>query len=142
MGRLSQAGPMPAHSASSFSLKVDGILPMLEMFVALTLFFCLMVYALLIAPSEPQQKYAPVIVATLGWAALHYSFLFMQSASAFWVHNRLRLKGGSDQYADFIRTKYASPPKGLIFFMDRAVGNLLEQTPPFLTGLWLHAVFA
>ena len=23
--------------------------------------------------------------------------------------------------------------------MDRTVGNLLEQTPPFLLGLWLHA---
>ena len=31
---------------------------------------------------------------------------------------------------------------GLIFVMDRTVGNLLEQTPPFLLGLWLHAMAA
>lgn len=24
---------------------------------------------------------------------------------------------------------------------DRAVGNYLEQTPPFLVALWLHAAF-
>ena len=31
---------------------------------------------------------------------------------------------------------------GLILTMDRSVGNMLEQTPPFLLGLWLHALVA
>lgn len=31
---------------------------------------------------------------------------------------------------------------GLIFVMDRTVGNMLEQSPPFLLGLWMHALIA
>jgi len=45
----------------------------------------------------------------------------------------------------FAAVKYgprAEVQPGLIFVMDRTVGNLLEQTPPFLLGLWLHAMAA
>ena len=30
--------------------------------------------------------------------------------------------------------------RGIIFCLDRTVGNMLEQSVPFLLGLWLHAV--
>jgi hypothetical protein len=43
---------------------------------------------------------------------------------------------------DFADVKYGSnrAQQGLILTMDRSVGNLLEQTPPFLLALWLHAL--
>ena len=43
----------------------------------------------------------------------------------------------------FAAVKYgprAEVQPGLIFVMDRTVGNLLEQTPPFLLALWVHAL--
>ena len=60
---------------------------------------------------------------------------------------RERSLSGEREFAaiPFAAVKYgqrAEVRPGLIFVMDRSVGNLLEQTPPFLLGLWLHAMAA
>jgi uncharacterized membrane protein YecN with MAPEG domain len=91
---------------------------------------------------------------TLGWNALYYCFLQAQGASAFWVHQALREQGSKSLNTQeqpramvplsFAKVKYGVEwsRSGLIFVMDRSVGNLLEQTPPFLLAVWLHALIA
>ena len=89
----------------------------------------------------------------MGWAALYYCFLQGQAAAAFWVHrvrreeaNATSKSSGASQprtfaVIEFASVKYGadSATGGLRFVMYRSVGNLLEQSPPFLVSLWLHA---
>jgi len=94
----------------------------------------------------------PVILVTLGWCALYYCFLQSQAAAAFWIHKAVRREANKKEdpakdgtrparAIDFAAVKYGrANTTGLIFVMDRSVGNMLEQTPPFLLALWLHAV--
>lgn len=96
----------------------------------------------------------PAILVTIGWCALYFCFLQCQSAAAFWIHKVKREEGGKkDDLAarresgkssgiTFASVKYSgrANTSGLIFVMDRSVGNMLEQTPPFLLGVWLHAI--
>lgn len=102
--------------------------------------------------AEGAHKFKPVMIVTLAWASLYYAFLQAQGASAFWVHRELREKGNRQLYSQekpramvplsFAKVKYGVEwtNSGLIFICDRSVGNMLEQTPPFLLGLWLHAL--
>merc|ERR1712232_269990 len=74
--------------------------------------------------------------------------------AVFWVRKVKREEGGKkDDLAarresgkssgiTFASVKYSgrANTSGLIFVMDRSVGNMLEQTPPFLLGVWLHAI--
>lgn len=123
------------------------------------------------APAEPPRKgppcadmkrFQPVILVTIGWCALYFCFLQGQGAAAFWIHRKRRqsfskkqddpsspgralARPNSGSSIPFASVKYgprAEVQPGLIFVMDRSVGNLLEQTPPFLLGLWLHALAA
>ena len=81
--------------------------------------------------------------------ALYYCFLQGQAAAAFWVH-KLRREAGKEspqphrqlKSLEFADVKYgpARSSAGLILTMDRTVGNFVEQTPPFLLALWLHAM--
>lgn len=91
-------------------------------------------------------EFRPVVLVSLAWAALYYCFLQAQSASAFWVHQQLReagARGGTPPPA-WASLKYdrSQQRRGLIFIMERSVGNMLEQSPPFLLGLWMHAAIA
>ena len=105
------------------------------------------------SPPSEAQRVRPVVLVTLGWCALYYCMLQGQAAAAFWVHRQRREAGKRDEALDrqqsnksisFAEVKYGSARSntGLILTMDRSVGNMLEQTPPFLLGLWLHALVA
>merc|ERR1712023_39298 len=54
------------------------------------------------------------------------------------------LQGRPQKVLTFAEVKYGQSHTnvGLMLTMDRSVGNLLEQTPPFLLSLWLHALTA
>jgi len=111
------------------------------------------------------RRLRPVIIVTIAWCALYYCFLQGQAAAAFWIHKKRRhsfskkkdsedeeppspvalARRNSGSSIPFAAVKYGSRAEvqpGLIFTMDRSVGNLLEQTPPFLIGVWLHALTA
>ena len=101
---------------------------------------------------ESTQHLKPTIIVSLAWSALYFCFLQAQGASAFWVHRQLREKGSRPLNTQeqsramtplsFAKVKYGVEwsRAGLIFVMDRSVGNMLEQSPPFLLGLWLYAM--
>ena len=52
----------------------------------------------------------------------------------------------SGESISFTQVKYgkefSSLSGSMIFTMDRTVGNMLEQSPPFLISVWLHAFTA
>ena len=70
----------------------------------------------------------------------HDSRLTTHDSHCFLV--RTQNSGASIPFAAVKYGPRAEVQPGLIFVMDRTVGNLLEQTPPFLLGLWLHAMAA
>jgi len=94
-------------------------------------------------------KFGPVIIASTAWAALYNSFLQAQAASIFWVHQQLREKGnassgngsghGGSAWGSLATRTNPAARRGLIFSLDRTVGNMLEQSVPFLMALWLNA---
>ena len=98
------------------------------------------------------EHFRPVVLVTIGWSALYFSFLHAQNAAAFWVHKARREAGSKKEDPpspksgrkplEFADVKYGRDRSsgGLIFTMDRTVGNMLEQTPPFLVSIWLHAL--
>ena len=49
-------------------------------------------------------------------------------------------KEGKDTVVSFKEFKYASTER-IPLLLDRTVGNTMEQAIPFLTALWMHAVF-
>ena len=150
---------------SGYLMKQDGILPTSACIAFATAFFTLFAYAIYSCPSAADiaresktlyvhqadaKRLRPVVIVTIGWSALYYCFLQGQAASAFWIHKirRERDSEGSPKVGrqmkplDFADVKYGTQRnKGeFILTMDRSVGNLLEQTPPFLLALWLHAL--
>tara|TARA_B110001452_G_scaffold146556_1_gene121856 strand:- start:889 stop:1566 length:678 start_codon:yes stop_codon:yes gene_type:complete len=156
--------------ASDYVLRLEGILPTGACVFFATLF--LTVFAMGAQHSSAQaetlttqpepcsdgvHRFQPVILVTVGWSALYYCFLQGQAAVAFWIHKKRRdaasmkraaapaasERRNSDASIPFAAVKYGPRADGgLIFVMDRSVGNLLEQTPPFLIGIWLHALAA
>ena len=96
----------------------------------------------------------PLTSWTLRWKARRFFDAVVaaqgQAAAAFWVH-RLRREAGKEspklerrKTLTFAAVKYGTlnANYNLILTMDRSVGNMLEQTPPFLLALWLHALTA
>ena len=105
-------------------------------------------------PSGPATDLAslgPVVLVLGAFVCLLYLLLFNQSATAFSEHARLRAavkaktttsSGGTSTSANakapsLAEVKYGG--KGAVLAADRAVANFLEQTPPFLLALLLHA---
>ena len=102
-------------------------------------------------PSGPATDLAslgPVVLVLGAFVCLLYLLLFNQSATAFSEHARLRAaakaktttsSGGSAnaKAPSLAEVKYGG--KGAVLAADRAVANFLEQTPPFLLALLLHA---
>lgn len=90
----------------------------------------------------------PVVLVTLVYFCMWYSFLFGQSYLKVWLFNKSQ---GSSGFK-YSHMKYATPEAAAVKYQysgeggmltltaDRTVGNTLEQAPPFLLGLWLHAV--
>lgn len=143
----------------TMSSGVEGILPTCACLsygaAFLALFACAIFFTPSTAAHEPPPldatRLRPVVLCSIGWCALYFCFLQGQAAAAFWIHKKRRASASSkkedggtrDKKAiDFADVKYGSnrAQQGLILTMDRSVGNLLEQTPPFLLALWLHAL--
>lgn len=140
-------------------LRPEGILPSCSCVAYGCAFLGLLVYALseedeppskLAKPALDMKRFRPVVLVSAAWMALYYCFLQGQAAAAFWVH-RLRREAGKEspklerrKTLTFAAVKYGTlnANYNLILTMDRSVGNMLEQTPPFLLALWLHALTA
>ena len=140
-------------------LRPEGILPSGACVAYGCAFLGLLVYALseedeppskLAKPALDMKRFRPVVLVSAAWMALYYCFLQGQAAAAFWVH-RLRREAGKEspklerrKTLTFAAVKYGTlnANYNLILTMDRSVGNMLEQTPPFLLALWLHALTA
>lgn len=78
---------------------------------------------------------------TFVYLMMYYVFVFGQSLSKRYIFKKL--KSSSDESAAKLTlqdVKYRSTDK-IALTGDRTVGNTLEQAIPFLTSLWLHAVF-
>ena len=145
---------------SGYIIRTEGILPTYACLGFVLLFLALIINEVFVsaeaeeAPptaSPLQRPLRPAVAVTIGWCALYYSFLQGQAAAAFWIHKKRREAGNKekaghdkDKALEFASVKYPGRPntQGLIFVMDRSVGNLLEQTPPFLVAVWLHALAA
>ena len=92
-------------------------------------------------PARTAHELGPVVVVTAAWASLLYAFLFRQSYTAFAEWRRLRLEAHASgtpppSLAD---VKYGRVGSGRVLATTRTVGNYLEQAPPFLLALYLHA---
>ena len=76
------------------------------------------------------EKYTGPVVVTVVYVAVYYAFIL----NVLRVKNRLKREGGGafDRYDINNREMLAA---------DRVQLNMLEQMPPFLVLLWLHAVF-
>lgn len=145
--------------------KLEGLLPSCATLSFACVFAGIVWYSISTLPpadSKPGQAsdllnrehFRPVVLVTVGWSALYFTFLFAQNAAAFWVH-KVRREDGRKKSDDapgsphsgrkpleFADVKYGRERSkgGLIFTMDRTVGNMLEQSLPFLLGVWLYAL--
>ena len=144
---------------TGYVLRLEGLLPTCACAAFGAGFFLLFVYATyesewpVSGVNHPEvRRLRPVVLATIGWNALYFCFLQGQHAAAFWVHKHMRNQGNKREgdgsrraQLTFAEVKYGpvrSNGPSLILTMDRSVGNLLEQTPPFLVSMWLHAFVA
>jgi hypothetical protein len=84
-----------------------------------------------------EESFAPVINVMVAYTVLYYCFLYLQSGTKFYLFNQAKSKEGK---VSFSKIKYGSTDK-LALMADRSVGNLIEQSIPFLFSLWMCAVF-
>lgn len=144
---------------SGYLMKGEGILPTSACIASAIGFFSLLLYVIVTwtsADESPKpvfdaRRMRPVVLVTIGWNALYFCFLQGQAASAFWMHkhrretaSRKRDEVREQKTLSFADVKYGPSRSnaGMVLTMDRSVGNMLEQTPPFLLGVWLHALAA
>ncbi len=85
------------------------------------------------------SHYSEPIKVTSAFFILYFSFLTFQSGSKFYLYFKQRGEN-KDGKVSFAKIKYGSTDK-LAVTADRTVGNLVEQSIPFLAALWMHAVF-
>ena len=87
----------------------------------------------------------PIFRVMFGWISLYFVFLFYQSWTKFYALIQLKKesKTSDTKAPSFVDVKYgmAAGKKYLALNGDRTVGNMIEQSIPFLASLWLHAVF-
>ena len=92
-------------------------------------------------PATSVRALTPVFYVTAALICLLYVFLFYQSTTAFLEHDRLKkeakAKDAQAKSPRFSDVKYSG--KGKMLTADRAVGNLLEQSLPFLLSMYMHA---
>ena len=87
---------------------------------------------------------APVLRVCLGWCALYYQFLFRQSRGKFTAHQSMvaESKSADAKPPSFAAVKYGGIGRKYGTLVgDRTVGNMMEQSLPFLVFLGLHAAF-
>jgi len=154
----------PSNMTAQTLIRVEGLLPTCATICFGSLFLGLFSYgvaSMLLddATETPTafldaKRYHPIILVSLGWNALYFCFLQGQAAAAFWMHKVRReaaskgveaspqLTNRTCKSIDFADVKYGRERAnaGLIFTMDRSVGNMLEQSVPFLLAIWLHAL--
>jgi hypothetical protein len=82
-------------------------------------------------------SYAPVIKVTLFFTIMYFGFLMNQTLTKFVLFFDAKKR---DPKANLIKIKYHSNEK-LALVADRTVGNCMEQAIPFLSSLWLCAIF-
>ena len=92
-------------------------------------------------PARTAQELGPVVVVTAAWISLLYAFLFRQSYTAFteWHHLRREAHAGGGSAPSMADVKYGRVANARVLATTRAVGNYLEQAPPFLLALYAHA---
>lgn len=92
-----------------------------------------------VGPASSMQSLGPVALVAVAYVCLLYTLLFNQSRVAFAEHARQReeAKASDTKPASLRDVKYSG--KGAVLDADRAVGNLLEQSLPFLVSLLAHA---
>ena len=86
------------------------------------------------------DDYKDLLQSFVAYIVLYYLFLYLQSLAAFYVFFQKRRDEKSDEKISFAKIKYYSSDK-LSLTTQRSVGNTLEQSVPFLTGLLLHTLF-
>ncbi len=90
--------------------------------------------------------FAPVVRVMFGWISLYFTFLFYQSWTKFYALIQLKREArlSEDKPPSFADVKYRMAAGNKFFALngDRTVGNMLEQSFPFLVSLWLHAFYA
>ena len=84
------------------------------------------------------NDYRGVVQVTIGYLVLYYVFLFGQSITKRRVYKELKK---ADPSLKFGKVKYGQGIDLRCTTADRTVGNTMEQAVPFLTSLWLCAVF-
>jgi hypothetical protein len=90
---------------------------------------------------------SPTLRITIAWVTLYYMFLFFQAASKLIAFYAQKEGGGGapDKKAvSFIEVKYkgvvGTKYQALILCGDRTIGNMMEQSLPFIVSLWMHAL--
>ena len=89
------------------------------------------------------------IKATLAYLVLYFVFLYFQAGVGhvqFYLAKKkaqsdAKEKGEKVEKVSYGKIKYGQSNDKLSLTAQRTVGNLMEQAIPFLTSLWLHAVF-
>ena len=92
--------------------------------------------------SSTKLKHQPVIIATLLHLLLYFIFLFHQSYTGF-VQKALlaaKAKKEGEKPPSLTSIKYGKAGGIPVLRADRAVGNMMEQSIPFLFALWMHAM--
>ena len=92
------------------------------------------------ASSLVYDEYEDILKAFVAYIVLYYLFLYQQSLTTFYNYFRMKHNKKRDENISFGKIKYFSTDK-LTLTAQRTVGNTLEQSVPFLTGLFLHTVF-
>lgn len=97
------------------------------------------------------KQFEAPIKATIAYCALYYVFLYLQAGVGHLQFYLAKKKAESDAKAkgekvvekvSYGKIKYGAQSRDKISLTtQRTVGNLMEQAIPFLTSLWLHAVF-
>ena len=89
------------------------------------------------------------IKATFAYLVLYFVFLYFQAGVGhvqFYLAKKkaqsdAKEKGEKVEKVSYGKIKYGQSNDKLSLTAQRTVGNLMEQAIPFLTSLWLHAVF-
>ena len=93
--------------------------------------------------TKPSDNFAATISTSLLWVLLFTLFIMHESASTFITLAKLKAeaKKNGKKPPSFASVKYGSSGGLPILRAKRTTGNFLEQSLPFLLGVWLHAFF-
>lgn len=95
-------------------------------------------------PAKSVAAFKPCFFVSGAWLGLLYTFLFLQSFAAFSSHSTLKKEAAArgERGPSLSDVKYSRNGVGAPFVrvMDRSVGNLVEQSLPFLLGMYGYAL--